>query len=173
MPHLLGRDAVVARTTAAVERARLRGGGTIAVSGPAGVGTTVVVQEALSACTPKVSRASGSIPADAEALVWWIDDAQRMRDTDAERLSAGISDDATRVIVLSGRRPLGGRLAPLVRQAMRVDPAAVIDVDALDGSLAVAAVASAPEQGAGGVDRPVRRNPGGEPVSAADRRAHG
>ena len=69
--------------------------------------------------SPKVSRASGSIPPDDEARVWWIDDAQRMRDADVERLLAGISDGAARVVVLSGRaRSAGGSLPSGVR-AMR------------------------------------------------------
>ena len=147
MPQLLGRDAVIARIAAAVERARVAGAGTVTVTGPAGVGTTAVVEEALRPWGSRVSRASGALPPDEEARFWWIDDVQRMPEAEVERLRAG--DGAARVVVLSGRRPLGARLAALAGRAMRADPAAAVDVEALDGAdavVAVAALASTPSE---------------------------
>ena len=138
MPQLVGRDAVIARIAAAVERARVAGGGTVIVTGPAGVGTTAVVQEVLGPLGSRVSRASGALPSDDEATLWWIDDAQRMPDADVERLLDG--DGATHLVVLSGRRPLGAPFSPLVRRSMRIDPAAAVDIEALAAVDAVAAV---------------------------------
>jgi DNA-binding CsgD family transcriptional regulator len=131
---LLGRDAVVARIRAAVDRAEAAGGGVIVVSGPAGVGTTAVVAEALRSRGSKVSRASAEPPAR-DAPVWWIDDSQRIPAVDAERLADAVT---ARTIVLSGRRPLGARLAGLVRDALRADPGAVIDVEPLGTEVAAA-----------------------------------
>jgi hypothetical protein len=118
--QLLGRDSVVERT-AAVERARVAGGGTVVVCGPGGVGTSAVVEEALRPFGTKVSRGRGAVPPDADAAVWWIDDAQRMPPADAERLgSATVA--TSRVVLLSGRAPLGTSLAVVVREAVRADP---------------------------------------------------
>jgi DNA-binding CsgD family transcriptional regulator len=136
---LLGRDAVVARIRAAVDRAGAAGGGVIVISGPAGVGTTAVVAEALRSQGSKVSRASAGPPAR-DVPVWWIDDAQRISVVDAERLADAVT---ARTIVLSGRRPLGARLAGLVRDALRADPGAVIDVEPLGTEVAAAVVDTA------------------------------
>lgn len=135
MSQLLGRDAVVARIAAAVDRALGAGGGTIVVSGPAGVGTTAVVEEALRTFRSKVERASGAVPTG-DAPIWWIDDAQRMPLADVERVR---TTGRARGIVLSGRQPLGAGLAGLVREAMRADPRAVVDVDPLPPADAAAA----------------------------------
>jgi len=86
--QLLGRDSVVERIAAAVERARVAGGGTVVVCGPGGVGTSAVVEEALRPFGTKVSRARGAVPRDADAAVWRIDDAQRMPPAEAERLGS-------------------------------------------------------------------------------------
>lgn len=136
MSKLLGRDAVVARIAAAVDRARGAGGGTIVVSGPAGVGTTAVVAEALRPQGSRVSHASAATPPQ-DAPVWWIDDAQRMPAVEAERLRDA---ERARTIVLSGRRPLGAGLAGLVRDAVRADPGAVVDVEPLRAENAAAVV---------------------------------
>ena len=117
--QLLGRDSVVERIAAAVDRTRVAGGGTVVVCGPGGVGTSAVVEEALRPFGRMVSRAHGAVPpdADADAAVWWIDDAQRMPPADAERLgSATVA--TSRVVLLSGRAPLGTSLAAVVRDAV-------------------------------------------------------
>jgi hypothetical protein len=137
--QLLGRDSVVERT-AAVERARVAGGGTVVVCGPGGVGTSAVVEEALRPFGTKVSRGRGAVPPDADAAVWWIDDAQRMPPADAERLgSATVA--TSRVVLLSGRAPLGTSLAVVVREAVRADPSRVVDVAPLGPRDALAVVA--------------------------------
>jgi hypothetical protein len=139
--QLLGRDSVVERIAAAVERARVASGGTVVVCGPGGVGTSAVVEEALRPFGTKVSRARGAVPRDAEAAVWWIDDAQRMPPADAERLgSATVA--TSRVVLLSGRAPLGtSSLAAVVRDAVRADPSRVVDVAPLGPQDALAVVA--------------------------------
>ena len=53
--QLLGRDSVVERIAAAVDRARVAGGGTVVVCGPGGVGTSAVVEEAM-ALLPEEQR---------------------------------------------------------------------------------------------------------------------
>ena len=136
MSQLLGRDAVIARIAAAVDRAMKVGGGAIVVSGPAGVGTTAVVEEALRPRGSDTSRASASVPAGSEPI-WWIDDAQRMLADDVRRLR---TTGGARTVVLSGRRPLRGGLAGLAREAMRADPRSVVDVEPLSPLDAVAAV---------------------------------
>jgi hypothetical protein len=138
--QLLGRDSVVERIAAAVDRARVAGGGTVVVCGPAGVGTTAVVEEALRPFGTKVSRGRGAVPPDADAAVWWIDDAQRMPPADVEHLgSAAVA--TSRVVVLSGRAPLGTSLAAVVRDAVRADPSRVVDVAPLGPQDALAVVA--------------------------------
>src|SRR5215207_622271 len=85
-------------------------------------------------------RARGAVPPDADAAVWWIDDAQRMPPADAERLgSATVA--TSRVLLLSGRAPLGTSLAAVVRDAVRADPSRVLDVAPLDPQDALAVVA--------------------------------
>jgi hypothetical protein len=138
--QLLGRDSVVERIAAAVERARVAGGGTVVVCGPGGVGTSAVVEEALRPFGTKVSRGRGAVPPDADAAVWWLDDAQRMPPADAERLgSATVA--TSRVVLLSGRAPLGTSLAAVVRDAVRADPSRVVDVAPLGPQDALAVVA--------------------------------
>ena len=140
MAQVLGRVSVVERIAAAVDRARVAGGGTVVVCGPGGVGTSSVVEEALRPFGTKVSRARGGVPPDADAAVWWIDDAQRMPPADAERLgSATVAP--SRVLLLSGRAPLGASLAALVRDAVRADPSRVVDVAPLGPQDALAVVA--------------------------------
>ena len=56
MAQLLGRDSVVERGAAAVDRARVAGGGTVVVCGPGGVGTSAVLEEAVRPFGTKVSR---------------------------------------------------------------------------------------------------------------------
>ncbi|KAF2415208.1 hypothetical protein B1729_00670 [Microbacterium sp. B35-04] len=163
MPQLLGRDAVIKRVAAAVDRALGAGGGTIVASGPAGVGTTAVVDEALRPLRARVDAASAALPETVPtsspdavsaapplaagappgasgrmgpASIWWIDDVQRMPRAEVERLREAA---ATRVVVVSGRRPLGSA-AGLVRDAVRGDPAAVVDVEPLPPEDALAAV---------------------------------
>ena len=142
MAQLLGRDSVVERIAAAVDRTRVAGGGTVVVCGPGGVGTSAVVEEALRPFGRMVSRAHGAVPpdADADAAVWWIDDAQRMPPADVERLgSATVA--TSRVVLLSGRAPLGTSLAAVVRDAVRADPSRVVDVAPLGPQDALAVVA--------------------------------
>ncbi|HEY5787260.1 MAG TPA: hypothetical protein VIT65_21050, partial [Microlunatus sp.] len=140
MAQLLGRVTVVERIAAAVDRARVAGGGTVVVCGPGGVGTSTVVGEALRPFGTKVSRARGAVPPDADAAVWWIDDAQRMPPADAERLgSATVA--TSRVLLLSGRAPLGASLTALVRDAVRADPSRVVDVAPLGPQEALAVAA--------------------------------
>ncbi len=127
MAQLLGRESTVRRIASAVERARRAGSGTVIVCGPAGVGTSAVVDEAMRAFGPKVSRGLGALPPDTASSIWWIDDAQRMSRLDAERLQA-VSTDGSRIVLLSGRSPLGRALAEVVRDAVRVDPGCVVDV---------------------------------------------
>jgi DNA-binding CsgD family transcriptional regulator/tetratricopeptide (TPR) repeat protein len=144
--QLLGRNSVVERIAAAVDRTRVAGGGTVVVCGPGGVGTSAVVEEALRPFGRMVSRAHGAVPpdadadADADAAVWWIDDAQRMPPADVERLgSATVA--TSRVVLLSGRAPLGTSLAAVVRDAVRADPSRVVDVAPLGPQDALAVVA--------------------------------
>ena len=121
MPQLLGRDAVIRRVTAAVDRALGAGGGTVVVSGPAGVGTTAVVDEALRPLRAKLASVVGRCRRETDAAIWWIDDVQRMPRAEVERLREAA---ATRVVVVSGRRPLGAEAADLVRECgARATPA--------------------------------------------------
>lgn len=90
------------------------------VSGPAGVGTTDVVEEPLRAYGSKISRESAAAP-EGDERVWWIEDAQRMPAVGAVPLP---EEAAARTIVVSGRRPLGPGLAGLVRAALRADSGA-------------------------------------------------
>ncbi|GAA1978445.1 helix-turn-helix transcriptional regulator [Microbacterium pumilum] len=139
MTQLLGREAVVSRVVAALERTDREGTSVVVVCGPAGVGTSAVVEEALRPLGAKVARAQGALPSDATAPVWWIDDAQRLPLAAVDRLRAGIAD-GTRVVLLSGRTPLGEPLETVVRDAVRADPACVVDVSPLDADVAVIAV---------------------------------
>lgn len=132
MSQLLGRDEVVAGVAAAIERVLRSGGGLVVVSGPAGVGVTAVVEEALRPLGSKASRASAAAPA-VDGTLWWIDDAQRMTPDTAVRLREAASD---RAIVISGRRPLGSAIAGLVRAAARADAGAVLDVEPLAPAIA-------------------------------------
>lgn len=158
MPQILGRDALIARIGAALERAGRAGGGTVIVSGPAGAGTTAAVAEALRLRGAKAPGASAAPPTsvNAPALridaqwmydVQWIDDVQRAPDPEAlarallER-SSGATDAATGVVVLSGRAPWGAALATLQRAAMRADPMSVLDVPPLAPEVAVEIVTS-------------------------------
>lgn len=135
MPQLLGRDAVIERVAAAVDRALGTGAGTIVVSGPAGAGTTAVVDEALRPLRTRVDVASAALP-EKDAAIWWIDDVQRMPRAEIGRLRGAA---AARVVVVSGRRPLGSA-ADLVRDAVRDDAGAVVDVEPLPPEDALAAV---------------------------------
>jgi hypothetical protein len=146
--QLLGRDSVVERIAAAVDRARAAGGGTVVVCGPGGVGTSAVVEVALRPFGMKVSRTRGAVPPDGDAAVWWIDDAQRIPPADVERLeSATVA--TSRVVLLSGRAPLGTSLAAVVRDAVRADPSRVVDVAPLgpQDALAVVGRPCAPSRG--------------------------
>lgn len=141
MRNLVGRDAVVRSIAAAVERARAAGGGTVFASGPAGVGTTAVVEESLRPLGRNVSRASAVPPPDRQAGVWWIDDAQRLLAPALEQVGSEIAH--SRVVVLSGRAPLGQPLVPLLRAAVRADPRSVIDIAPLPPEQAALAFAEA------------------------------
>jgi hypothetical protein len=139
MAQLFGRESTVRRIASAVDRARPAGTGTIIVCGPAGVGTSAVVDEVMRPFGPDVSRARGALPPDTASPIWWIDDAQRMSRSDAERLHA-VPTGGSRIVLLSGRSPLGPDLAEVVRDAMRVDPGCVVDVAPLVPADAIEAV---------------------------------
>lgn len=136
MPQLPGRDALIARVAAAVERAVRAGGGTVVVSGPAGVGVTAVVDAVRRSVGAEPTPESASSLRD-DITVQWIDDAQRMPASRVDGLRAAA---ATQVVVISGRRPLGHRLSGLVRDAVRADTGSVLDVDALAPEEAIAAI---------------------------------
>ena len=136
MAQLLGRYSVVERVAAAVDRTRVAGGGTSWYAARAVWARALWVEEALRPFGTKVSRGRGAVPPDADAAVWWID-AQRMQPSDAERLgSATVA--ISRVVLLSGRAPLGTSLAAVVRNAVRADPSRVVDVAPLDPQDALA-----------------------------------
>ncbi|MGC5171253.1 LuxR C-terminal-related transcriptional regulator [Microbacterium sp. DT81.1] len=152
MPQILGRDALIARIGAALERAGRAGGGTVIVSGPAGAGTTAAVAEALRLRGAKARGASAppstfaNAPSERIEARWihdvqWIDDVQRAPDLEALaralEQSSGAADAATGLVVLSGRAPWGAALASLQRAAMRADGWSVVDVDPLAPEVAV------------------------------------
>ena len=139
MARLLGRNPVVERIAAAVDRARVAGGGRSSCAAGAVWARALWVEEALRPFGTKVSRGRGAVPPDADAAVWWIDDAQRMPPSDVERLgSATVA--TSRVVLLSGRAPLGASLAAVVRDAVRADPSRVVDVAPLGPQDALAVV---------------------------------
>ncbi|MET0829268.1 MAG: LuxR C-terminal-related transcriptional regulator, partial [Microbacterium sp.] len=139
--NLVGRDAVVRSVADAVERARAAGGGVVLASGPAGVGTTAVVEESLRPLGREASWASAAVPPDPQAGVWWIDDAQRLLEPALEHLRSEVA--SSRVVVLSGRAPLGPRLVLLLRSAVRADPRSVIDIEPLAPEQAALTLADA------------------------------
>ena len=100
MAQLLGRDLVVERIAAAVDRARAAGGGTVVVCGPGGVGTSAVVEVALRPFGMKVSCARrGSAGRRRCSLV----DRRRSADAAGRCGAAGIGHGGH----FSGRAPVG------------------------------------------------------------------